>query len=419
MKNFLYCLILILAVLLLIVFIWLPPYGQTPSDTVPTGTTEGSTAATVPPTEGSTAPSQPITLPGYVWAESDMAAISMPLNTDSVAADDGAVIFRHSYQDIALRTNNAEVTRSITMDLLKRIDSGNNGIAPIVDAARNAYIAQPQGFTPYSFRVVYTPLRMDNRLLSLYGTEESYLGSGQTNSTGVAVTYSLQTGKVLTLGELLIDQSAAADALKEALLDALALEREELDLFNDYSDTVSRRFSATLQESDSWYLSAEGLCFYFHPYDIAPSATGTIHITIPYGQLAGILQNDFFPDILPVTGGELTGTWFEDLDTSAFSYFTELIVDSDAEFSAFYTHKPVFNVVIENGSWNAETNAFQPVSTLFAAGSVIEKEAIVLQAKLSSTTPTLRLRYEADGKSYSFFLLKDFRDGSVLLQSTD
>lgn len=419
MKNILYCLIVILAVLLLIVFIWIPPYGQSPSDTVPTGSTEETTLPTTPATEGSTAPTQPITVPGYVWAESDMAAISMPLNTDSVPANDGTVIFQHSYQDIALRTNNAEVTRAITLDLLKRIDSGNNGIASIIKAAQDAYAAQPQGFNPYSFRVVYAPTRIDNRLMSLYGTEESYLGAEQTNSTGVAVTYSLETGKVLTLGQLLRSESAAQEKLLEALLDALALVRDELELFSDYSDTVSRRFSATLQESDTWYLSADGLCFYFHPYDIASSAAGTIHITIPYEALTGVLQDAYFPDILPVTGGALTGIWFEDLDTSAFSYFTELIVDSDADFSALYTEKPVFNVVIESGKWNTEKNAFEPISTLFAAGSVIEKEAIVLQAKLSDTTPTLRLRYEVDGKSYSFFLMRDFRDGSVLLQNTD
>ena len=404
MKKLLCCLLGILLLLNLAGCRFFSP-GSKPSDSQ---VTEPSTAPTQRPTEPDT--SEPV-----VIGQMPLISISLPTSEETITADDGTVLFRHIFQEVVLTTGNASVTDAVTLDLLRRIDTNISSLNGLISAAKASYTPGQEGWSSYFFEVQYTPTRIDAAVLSLNGTESSYAGSGNPSSTGVSVNYSMSTGQVLTLADVLCDTDGAADALCRILLETLGETAEENALFDDYADVIGRRFQADLQQDGCWYFTEEGLCFFFHPYDIAPYSSGTIHTLIPYSRLGGILADTFIPAGKPDTEGKLLAVRFEDADLNSFDSFSELILDAGSDTMLLYTDGILLDVTLEQGYWDSKTNSFASVSTVFAANCLSPGKAFVLQAPLSNTTPTLLLRCRADGRDAAFFILEDIQTGGILL----
>lgn len=379
--------------------------GTKPSDSQ---ATNPSTASSEPQTEpGTTGPSVTGQVPLY--------SISLPTSEETITADDGTVLFRHIFQEVVLTTGNASVTDAVTGDLLRRIDTNISSLNGLISAAKASYTPGKEGWSSYFFEVQYTPTRIDAAMLSLQGTESSYAGSGNPSSTGVSVNYHMSTGQVLTLADVLCDTEAAANALCQLLLASLAESAEENALFDDYAEVISRRFQADLQQDGGWYFTEDGLCFFFHPYDIAPYSSGTIHTLIPYSKLGGILADAFFPAEEPDTDGQLLAVWFDNADLNSFDCFSELILDAGSDTMLLYTEGFLFDVTLEQGYWDSQANRFISTSTVYAANCLSPGKAFVLEAPLSNTTPTLLLRCRSGGKDSSFFLLEDIQTGGILL----
>lgn len=344
-----------------------------------------------------------------------MFALSMPVAEETITADDGTLLFRHTFQEVVLTTDNAAVTEAVTQNLLQRIDANIGSLNGLIEAAKNSYTPDNENWAAFYFEVKYAPTRIDGSVISLYGVESSYAGSGVPSNMSVSVNYDMVTGKVLTLSDVLSGVDGATEALCQILLNTLAENAEENALFDDYAEVIGRRFQADLQQDSSWYFTEEGLCFFFHPYDIAPYSSGTIQALIPYSNLSGILADSFFPAEQPATNGKIMADWFDEADLSNFENFSELILDSDSDSLLLYTEGVAFDVTLEQGHWDSKTNSFISESTVYAANCLSPGNAFVLQAPLSDTTPTLLLRYYAGGEAYSYFLLSDISSGDILL----
>lgn len=125
-------------------------------------------------------------------------------------------------------------------------------------------------------------------LLSVSAQRYSFTGGAHGNSIAEHLTFDLETGKELTLDELLKPGwNEAVRALAEATLRRAYGLKPEDSLHEEGPLQVE-----TLELNGNWHLTAEGLGFCYDPYEIAAYAVGFIHPVIRYRDLKDWIRPD-------------------------------------------------------------------------------------------------------------------------------
>lgn len=349
-----------------------PPASDDPT-TVPT-------AVPTSPQEETVSPTQP---PSY---QIPMTAVSMIPETEAVYAEDNTLLFTHRSQSVALILDGPEAADQVMMDLLSRTDSAP-GADTLKRAAVKAYTGQSD-WTPYSYSLMYTPVRLDRSIFSLLGEEVSFAGNLHPDRNIRSVTYDLATGRVLSLSDLLAENRE--DSLLEALLAQALSENPNSGFFFMDCNTIARDvFSAG--EADNWYLSPAGLCFYFAPYEIAPYTAGTVTAEIPYAALGGILKSGYFPpEQLPVPGS-VTARPFTHEDADSLRQMSEVILQGEGDALLLTSGSIVYDVRLE--TIDPKT---QERRTVFVCEALADGDGVILQADLTGSRYSLLLSYTAD-----------------------
>lgn len=330
--------------------------------------TSDPNSTTAPVTQATTETTEPeiIQATEAILYDLPMCSIVLTEQSEESTDDQGNTIFTYTYQNVWLYLPNDSISETVTLDLLNRIDSTRSAAEQVQSNSGGLY------------RVSYTPRRIDSGILSLSGVQTSHSG-GTANSACVAVTYDLLTGKVLTLKDVLV-KNCTADILCRLVVDALAEYAGEYGLYEDYSVTVEDRFSGNFLEDDAWYLSIQGLCFDFAPYELAPRSAGIVTAVVPYDQLFGVLEDAYFPVEQVYTEGTIQVSAFnKDLLTQA-----EVILDPNGSAMLLQTDSLVYDIMIETGEWD-DHSGFVSESTVFAADSLVEGSAILVQIPGGST----------------------------------
>jgi hypothetical protein len=148
-------------------------------------------------------------------------------------------------------------------------------------------------------------------------------------------------------------------------------------LYSDYAYVVSELFT-TNKPVENWYFTANGLCFYFAPYEIAPYSAGTIIAEIPYSELTGLLKDEYFPAESIEYLGKLQMDHFQDVDQSKIDQFAELVLDSNGVQYILQTTGCLKDICIELGTWYSEDN-FTPECTVFFASELCSSDAVMIQ----------------------------------------
>ena len=377
--------------------------------TVPT--TEPASDPTTQPTSAPTEPSAPETTEpttGEVIHDLPMTAISVTQQTEITNGKEGTPVFEYTYQNIRLVLPDAEMSMSVNLDILNRIDATR---ATANDLMNDAVAVEPQ--YPYSLSVIYEPQRIDSAVLSLFGCQTMFSG-GSTLHSGHGLTYDLTTGTVLTLSDVLVS-GVTADVLCPLVIDALAALPEEACIFADYATTVEDRFSGDFLADKSWHLSDAGLCFTFAPYEVAPNSTGFVHALIPYESLTGILNDAWFPQERITPNGTLEILPFTQEDTEGFEQFAELYLSKDGGKYLLHATNLVYDVVIESGFWNTDGTTFTPEQTVFQADSLVASDAVMIQTDIPDAMPNLRITYTDATGTVTVYLSASGEDGSPLL----
>lgn len=375
------------------------PTAGTQATTEPTALTEG-TQATSKPTEPDETVSLVFDLP--------MTAITMTEQTETAQNSSGDTVFVYTYQNIRLFLPDAEIGFSITLDLLNRIDSTRPAAA---DMMNDALSASPQ--YPYSFSIIYTPMRADGTVLSLFGRQTTYSG-GSAIHAGQGLSYDPRSGAVLTLEDILVP-GTTADTLCPLVIDALTTLPEEYCLFSDYADTVESRFSGNFLADDGWYFSQDSLCFVFAPFEVAPNSTGFVHAQIPYDRLNGILRDVWFPEERITPNGSLEVLPFTQEEADRFDQFTELYLNQVGGSYLLHSTDLIYDLVIESGFWNLDCTVFTPEQTVFYANSLLSSNAVLIQTDIPDGMPNLRITYTTNDGTVSVYLSASGEDGSPLL----
>lgn len=397
MKKIILCILgVLLTAALIFVVVWFS--GQR-NVTPPKPNTSSSPTTSNSGTSDPTETSKPV-----IQLSNPMVSISLPIIVETDTADDGTVIFQRTFQDVVLSIPNAEITKTVTLDLLRRMDANSVTLNDLQQSAFADYTGQTP-WMHYYYKLLYSPMRMDQTVLSLYGVEDVF-GNMQAGQNGISVTYNLLTGSAMTLAGVLTEESTAADTLLNALLAALESKKEEYMLFDDYAQTVSGRFQTQLQQETGWYFSREGLCFFFSPYDIAPNAAGTVVATVPYTELNGVLQDIYFPAEEANYAGELDAMPFDSENLDGFTHFSELITSPDAPRYLLHTEGVLYDLTVEQGQWIAGVR-FQKDATIYSANHLAPEDAFVLRAVLPESQSSLRISYHSGDKDSCFYLTVD------------
>lgn len=374
--------------------------GKEAPATVPTTTAPVTTAPVTEPTTEPTVPETTIDISSLPF----LINAAITLTTEVERSED--VQFEYSYPNVRLALLSQTVADTVTLDLLNRIDATRETANNILSNAGNDL--------PYFYDVHYDPMRIDPNVLSLYGTKTGYAGGAHPSHESISVTYDLTTGKALLLSDLLNPGCNASD-LTPLVIEVLEIISQEHYLYSDYTAIVEERFGQGLDVEEGWYLSNEGLCIFFSPYEIAPYATGEVKTTIPYEKLNGLLRDQFFPVEKSGGMGVINAELLGDAQQTDFEQFYDVSIDDEGETILLSTNGLVYDLTLEYGSWDMDGMVFYPSATVFAASSLSFSEAVTLHLFIPDVMSNMRLTYTTDEGTIQKYIFQSGEDGSILL----
>lgn len=126
-------------------------------------------------------------------------------------------------------------------------------------------------------------------LLSLRIHQLEFTGGAHANSLTNYLNIDLETGKILSLEELFIE-----DFEQELLTisEAAFKRRVNLDLDTNLVETHYEFSTGEFMLPPNFSVGAEGLHFYYNPYDLGAFALGTISFKIPYREILPIIDTN-------------------------------------------------------------------------------------------------------------------------------
>ena len=373
--------------------------SKEPPATVPT-TAPVTSAPTTAPTTEPTVPEPTVDI--SMLPSLSTATIIMTKEAERAEQ----VQFEYTYPNVMLVLSDAAIADTVMVELLNRIDATRSTADSVLSNAGSDVL--------YFYDVHYDPMRIDPNVLSLYGSKSGYAGGAHPSHESVSVTYDLSTGNVLLLSDLFHTGVSASD-LSPLVIEGLDLISQEKQLYSDYTATVEERFGQGLDVEAGWYLSGEGLCIYFSPYDIAPYASGEIQVTIPYEDLNGLLRDQFFPVEKSGGAGVVSAQLLSQAQQTDFGQQYNISIDEEGEAILLSTNGLVYDVMLEYGSWSYDGTVFYPSNTVFAASNLSFSEAIVLRLFIPDVMPNMRLTYTTDEGTTQKYIFQSGEDGSILL----
>ena len=268
--------------------------------------------------------------------DTTLVAVSVPTVTENTTHDDGTVLFQYTYQNMALVLNKPQVADKIILDFLNRVDSTKEAAEATASMAKSAYNGN-NNWTPYLYHVTYSPTRIDQKVLSLFGNNVVSSGAGHPERTCVSASYDLLTGDVLTLASIMT-KDATMQQFCDLVLTGLAEMAEGDYLYDNYKKIVTNRFFDSDPAHDEiWYFTQTGLCFYFAPYEIAPYSSGVISVEIPYEKLKNLIHADYLPQERGTSSGKPTVSPFENVNLNSFSHIAEIVANKDGKMYMIHT----------------------------------------------------------------------------------
>jgi hypothetical protein len=340
-----------------------------------------------------------------------MYSVALPTSTETITANDGTPLFSMTRQDTQISLHNQILEERILSNLQSRASSVFSNADQIEAQAQTDY-PQSEFWSEYFIDISYTPTRLDQAVLSLFGNASSYSGGPHPSLVTDSVTYDLQTGDVMFLEDILTPE-CTSDTIYQLVLKSLAKQADEL--YYDYADALGDRFTGELHSIQDWYFSRNGLCFHFAPYDIAPYSSGTIIAEIPYTGLSGILKDKYIPTgTVTATGSMYAETFLED-DSERFFFIAQLPLVENGTDVLLYPDATVTDVRIESGFRYEDNNQFIPGATVFVANVMNIGNAIRLTADLDDENTVYRLVYRSGDQEYSSFITYDQLGDSILL----
>ena len=141
----------------------------------------------------------------------------------------------------------------------------------------------------YTFDRDILVARSDETVLSMAVMESSYLGGAHPFGATIGRTYDTQTGKELSLKDVVSDY----DGIYEYVKTQLEENYDQSMFFEDYQDTLQKMFYDESGDYGTvqWTISQTGLSIYFNQYDLAPYVAGSQQVDISFKAQPQLFQS--------------------------------------------------------------------------------------------------------------------------------
>lgn len=176
--------------------------------------------------------------------------------------------------------NNSEGIRKINETYAKAAQTYINQLKTSVPeiVGEDYAMRQESGypFHPYEYTHTFDITYDKNNMMSIVELTSEYTGGAHPNSSKVSTTYDLTTGQVLGLTDIL---EGTQEELNTVIINGFTqlIKANPEMYFEDASSTLAEDISTA-----NFYLTKDGIIFYFQPYAIAPYATGYPSYTLPF-----------------------------------------------------------------------------------------------------------------------------------------
>jgi len=203
---------------------------------------------------------------------------------------------KDSLNSILLTANFGEKYKSmapnaaVKMYTEKYVDHYRKDLEPMYkkDEAENQKEANIATWYSY-YKEIASHVQLYKKHLLVYRTDyNEYTGGAHGMYTSTFLNIDLHTLRPLHLDDLF------ADDYKEALTDLLWNQLMADNKVTTHEALEDMGYSSTgeLEPTDNFYLSKEGITFYYNVYDITPYAMGPVEITLPYDIMDHLLKTD-------------------------------------------------------------------------------------------------------------------------------
>lgn len=227
--------------------------------------------------------------------EVNLTPLLLEITTEyDVDREDGHVLITTSTSQIHLLSENHEALQK-ALDALNRknLNRQQTFFENSTEDAREMYKYSPEqmGDQGWESEFTLTSARADETVLSLKQTDYTWCGGAHPYTSVNGITYDSQTGLELSLKDIAKDY----DGIYTYVCKKLQEEYDPTTFFDEYQDTVKTMFYG---EGDSeypiqWFLTADGVTFWFNQYEIAPFSAGPIIVEIPFAGNEGLFQEQY------------------------------------------------------------------------------------------------------------------------------
>lgn len=345
-----------------------------------------------------------INAPDTAYTGQAVHAIATYPVTSSATDENGNLFFTQSYQKFQFFLNNNQTQSKIEADLQMQMDQFFRNAGTIQAQAQKD--CRSENWSPYYAKILHTPTRVDDTVISLCVTEETYYGVEPVGSIST-MNYDAATGDILYLGGILTPACSGSTLASIVLRQMVGTE----GLNEDYASTVSALLRNDIDGFSSWYLDQQGLCIFFAPDLVSPD----VHtVVIPYGLLTGMLQEKF----LPSTGsakGSLAAQIYSQEDESKFSFIANVELDANGTAVVIYPNDKIHNLRVECGTLAQDGTTYNADATVFASDTFHQGNALVIRTSTDEKAPVLRISYFSEGQTLSAYVLYNNEDDSILL----
>ena len=160
-------------------------------------------------------------------------------------------------------------------------------VEKVLDAMEPAAQTLPAEQLPLSAAIYSDALRLNGELLSLLETREFYLGNGGYEKQISTVNFSVKTGALLSLDDVLVTPTALADLVIVALA--------EKETMPNFYETWRESAKRCLSERGTvlWTLNGRALTVYFPAGCLAPEDEGIVEVDLFYLDHPNMVKGEY------------------------------------------------------------------------------------------------------------------------------
>lgn len=222
------------------------------------------------------------------------AALPLEITTeyDNDWQDDHNLISTKTSQVHILDEEHAALQKVLDALNQKNLDSQKSFMAENKGDARQMYQDEPEMMeNGWESELTMTAVRADETVLCLMQTDYSWMGGAHPNTFINGITYDTQTGKELSLKDIVKDY----DGIYDEVLKKLAEDNDPNMFFEGYQDTVKAMFYGGDADYGpvQWFLTNDGVTIWFNQYDIAPYAAGPVTVEISFAEHAEWFEKQY------------------------------------------------------------------------------------------------------------------------------